>query len=106
MLGPALQHLLNELDKFKPEQRSDFENQLHRELTAVSQSLDNVRRIDLRGIAATAVGALAAVRTSVDTLHAFSLEVDLGSGGLGSGDVDTVTNTKCSKADCPNKRAT
>lgn len=98
MLGPALQQLFSELHQFDARHRSSFENQLHSELLLLKQGFEEIERMaqrvggaELLHFRALTVGPLGA--PSAPILN-----------DLADNEVATWFSTKCSKADCPNKR--
>ena len=99
MLGPALGRLFLAINEVEAGQRNDFEKELHRELMEVSQSLDH---LELTG-GVKSSGVTPELATAAGDLKK-SLTVLGFSTGLGTGNVPTNVNTKCSKTDCPNKR--
>jgi hypothetical protein len=114
MLSPALKKLHVELDQFDSHKRTDFENDLHRELLQVDKILAAARRFmptEPRGKAADPPSPAAVVENLINWSSLNALMMDLNNlpstmldASLGGGPHSTTFNTKCSRQDCPNKR--
>jgi hypothetical protein len=91
MLAGALGRLFLDLDKVPESERSPYESALHRELVEIAQRLQPLPSQQNFGSWS--------LRQAIESSPALRVQVDLDLDG------SDVTRLRCSKPDCPNKRA-